>query len=159
MIQRIQSLYLLFAIIFMATFACMPYATITTTDATYRLLSYGLETVAATDAPTISTSNYTVAILSCLTAILSLIAIFLFKNRRTQVLVCKVNTLLYITLYVVIALYGYISYTDLQASGISVTAYIVFPVCAIIVNSIAISSINKDEQTVRDSERMWSRKN
>ena len=159
MIQRIQSLYLLFAIIFMVTFACMPYATITTTDATYNLLSYGLETAAATNAVTVSAPNYTVVILSCLTALLSLIAIFLFKNRRTQVLVCKVNTLLYITLYIVMALYGFLTYTDLQASGISVTPYIVFPVCAIIVNSIAISSINKDEQMVRDSERMWSRKN
>ncbi len=159
MIQRIQSLYLLFAIIFMVTFACMPYATISTTDATYSLLPYGLETAAATDSITVSTPNFTVAILSGLTALLSLIAIFLFKNRRTQVLLCKVNTFLYITIYVVMALYAFIYYADLQASGFSVTAYVIFPVCAIIVNSIAISAINKDERMVRDSERMWSRKN
>lgn len=159
MIQRIQSLYLLFAIIFMATFACMPYATISTPDATYSLMSYGLETSAATGSINIYTSNFTIAILSCLTALLSLIAIFLFKNRPTQVLLCKVNTFLYITIYVVMALYAYMYYTDLQASGFAVTAYVIFPVCAIIVNSIAISAINKDERMVRDSERMWSRKN
>lgn len=158
MIQRIQSVYLLCAIIFMAIFAFMPYFTITTVDATYQLTTCGLITVAAQDATTVTTQNYTVAILSALTVILSVIAIFLYKNRRTQILVCKINNLLYIALYVVIALYAYVSYQDLQGAGFATTSYIVFPVCALITNWLAMSAIKKDEQLVRDSERMWSRK-
>ena len=158
MIQRIQSIYLLCAAVFMAVFAFMPYFTITTVDATYQLTTCGLETVAAENAITVSSQNYTVAILAVLTIALSVIAIFLYKNRRVQMLVCKINYLLYATLYIVMALYAYISYGDLQGSGFATTSYVVFPVCAIITNYLAISAIAKDERMVRDSERMWTRK-
>ena len=159
MIQRIQSLYLLFAAIFMAIFAFTPYMTLTTPDASYQLTTTGLETIASEDAVTVSTQNYTLAILSLLTALLSVITIFLFKNRKTQLLVCRINILLYITVYIVMILYGYITYTDLHPTSFATTTYVVFPVCAIIVNSLAISGIQKDERMVKDSERMWSRKN
>ncbi len=159
MIQRIQSLYLLFAIVFMAIFACMPYFTLGTVDATYQLGACGLTTVAAEGATTVSSQNYTVLILASLTMLLSLITIFLFKNRRLQVLLCKINTLFYITLYVVMALYGYMTYSDLQPATFATTSYVVFPVCALITNYLAMAAINKDERMVRDSERMWTRKN
>lgn len=159
MIQRIQSLHLLFAAIFMAIFAFAPYMTLSTPNADYRLTTTGLETIASENAITVSTQNYTLAILSLLTALLSLITIFLFKNRKLQVLVCRINLLLYITLYIVMILYGYFTYTDLHPTTFATTTYVIFPVCAIIVNSLAISGIQKDERMVKDSERMWSRKN
>lgn len=159
MIQRIQSLHLLIAAIFMTIFAFAPYMTLSTPDADYRLTTTGLETIASENAITVSTQNYTLAILSLLTALLSLITIFLFKNRKLQVLVCRINLLLYITLYIVMILYGYFTYTDLHPTAFATTTYVIFPVCAIIVNSLAISGIQKDERMVKDSERMWSRKN
>ena len=143
----------------MAIFAFAPYMTLSTPDADYRLTTTGLETIASENAITISTQNYTLAILSLLTALLSLITIFLFKNRKLQVLVCRINLLLYITLYIVMILYGYFTYTDLHPTAFATTTYVIFPVCAIIVNSLAISGIQKDERMVKDSERMWSRKN
>lgn len=142
----------------MAIFAFMPYMTMGTANADYRLTTLGLETVAAQDAFSVSTQNYTVCILSLLTALLSLITIFLYKNRKLQVLVCRINTLLYVTVYVVMALYAYNCYADIKPDTFATTSYVVFPVCAIIINSLAITAIRKDEQLVRDSDRMWSRK-
>ncbi|MBQ5751052.1 MAG: DUF4293 domain-containing protein, partial [Bacteroidaceae bacterium] len=89
--------------------------------------------------------------------VMSVIAIFLFKNRMKQMLVCKINILFYITLYVVMGLLIYNNYTLLGATTFKTTTFIVFPICSLITNWLAISAINKDEQMVRDSERMWTR--
>lgn len=162
MIQRVQSLYLLCSIIFMAIFASMPYFNIVAPDATYQLTSCGIEVNeladgAATTATVVSSQNYIVLILSILIAVVSIVSILLYKSRPKQILLCKVNILFYITLYVVMGLSAYINYSNLQGTGFTTTTYVVFPICALITNWLAMSAINKDEQLVRDSERMWSR--
>lgn len=160
MIQRVQSLYLLCSIIFMAIFACMPYFNIVTPDATYQLTSCGIqvkEMAETATATVVSSQNYIVLILSVLIAVVSLISILLYKARPKQILLCKINILFYITLYIVMGLGAYMNYADLQGTGFTTTTYIVFPICALITNWLAMSAIDKDEQMVRDSERMWSR--
>ena len=57
MIQRIQSLHLLFAAIFMAIFAFAPYMPLSTPAAVYRLTTTGLEPIASEDAMTVPTKN------------------------------------------------------------------------------------------------------
>lgn len=160
MIQRVQSLYLLCAIIFMAVFAFMPYFNITADNISYQLTSMGITTteIAETEgASVVSSQNYTVAILSGLIIIMSIIAVFLYKNRVKQTLVCKINILFYITLYIVMAINAYTNYTALQGTAFATTSYVVFPICALITNWLAINAINKDEKMVRDSDRMWTR--
>ena len=160
MIQRIQSLYLLCAIIFMAIFAFTPYFNIVTNDATYQLTSCGIkavETAQADAATVVSSQNYIVLIITGLIMLLSLIAIFLFKNRVKQILVCKINILFYVTLYIIMGITAFMNYSALQGTSFTTTTYVVFPICALITNWLAISAINKDEQLVRDSERMWTR--
>lgn len=162
MIQRIQSIYLLCSVIFMAIFVFTPYFNITTPDAVYQLSSCGISISempeASTTTPVIASSqNYVVAIISALIMVLSVIAIFMYKNRNKQMLVCKINYIFYITLYVVMALYAYTHYSALGGTAFATTSFVVFPVCAVITNWLAVSAINKDEQMVRDSERMWTR--
>lgn len=160
MIQRIQSIYLLCSIVFMAIFAFTPYFNIVTPTATYELNCCGIgvaeisegTTTLATTAP-----NYVVAIITGLIILLSLLSIFLYKDRIKQMLLCRINLLFYITLYVVMGIYAYMNYSALQGIAFSTTSYVVFPVCAVITNWLAIGAINKDEQMVRDSERMWTR--
>ena len=160
MIQRIQSLYLLCAIIFMAIFAFPPSFNIVTPDATYQLTSCGIEATQVADtgaAVVVASQNYIVAIVAGLIALMSLVAILLFKDRIKQILVCKINILFYITLYIVLGITAYMNYTDLQGVSFTTTTYAVFPICALITNWLAITAIKKDEQLVRDSERMWTR--
>lgn len=161
MLQRIQSIYLLCAIIFLALFAFMPYFNIVTPDVKYTINSCGIEVKELlsplAETPTLA-PNYIVAILTGLIAVMSLIAIFLYKNRPKQILVCKVNILFYVALYVVMGIYAYTNYSALGGTAFATTSYVVFPVCALITNWLALEAIKKDEKMVRDSERMWTRK-
>ena len=160
MIQRVQSLYLLCSVIFMAIFACSPFFNIVSPDATYQLNSFGVKATQISEtATTIATTqpSYVVAVISALIILLSIITIFLFKNRMKQILLCRINYLFYITLIVVMALLAFINYKALNGTTFSTTSFVVFPFCALITNWLAASAINKDEQLVRDSERMWTR--
>lgn len=160
MLQRIQSVYLLCAIIFLALFAFMPYFNIITPNAKYVIDSCGIEVKEAASTAIIPTlaPNYIVVILTGLIAVMSIIAILLFKNRPKQILVCKVNILFYVALYAVMGIYAYINYNALGGTSFATTSYVVFPVCALITNWLALEAIKKDEKMVRDSERMWTRR-
>ena len=162
MIQRIQSLYLLCAIIFMAIFAFTPFINLVAPVGTYTMNCMGISLATPAEILTdtaivAASSNYILAIISALIVVVSLLSIFLFKNRMKQILLCKINILFYITLYVVMGLLVYNNYTAVGATTFKTTTYIVFPICALITNWLAMSAINKDEQMVRDSERMWTR--
>lgn len=162
MIQRIQSLYLLIAIVFMAIFAFTPFINLITPAGTYQMNCLGTNLTApaegiAETAIVASSQNFILAIVSALIAVMSILAIFLFKDRMKQILVCRINILFYITLYVVMGLLIYNNYTALGATTFKTTTYIIFPICALITNWMAMQAINKDEQLVRDSERMWTR--
>lgn len=160
MLQRVQSLYLLCSIIFMAIFAFMPYCSIETPDATYQINSWGIkatQVLETTSATIVSSSHYAVAIIVALTIILSIITIFLFANRTRQILLCKINILFYIALYIVMGIFTYINYHNMQGFEFTPNTYAIFPICALITNWLAMTAINKDEQMVRDSERMWTR--
>ena len=162
MIQRIQSLYLLCSVIFMALFAFNPYFLIATADAQYLISSCGLTLANAADVeaatPVVASSqNYVVAIISALIALMSIITIFLFKNRNRQIHLCKLNYVFYITLFVCMIYYIYTCYNALGGVTFATKSFVVFPICAMITNWLAQQAINKDEQMVRDSERMWTR--
>lgn len=160
MLQRIQSIYLLCAIIFLALFAFMPYFNIVTPDVKYVIDSCGIEVKEAASTAIIPTlaPNYIVVILTGLIAVMSIIAILLFKNRPKQILVCKINILFYVALYAVMGIYAYTNYRTLGGTSFATTSYVVFPVCALITNWLALEAIKKDEKMVRDSERMWTRR-
>ena len=162
MLQRIQSLYLLCAIIFMAIFTFSPVVNFITPNGTFQMGSMGFELIDPAEiipqtAFIASTQNFIIAIISALIIAMSIIAIFLFKNRMKQILICKINILFYITLYVVMGLLAYNYYGTLEATTFKTTTFVIFPICALITNWLAMSAINKDEQMVRDSERMWTR--
>ena len=160
MLQRVQSLYLLCSVVFMAIFAFMPYFNISTPDATYQLNSMGMKATQILDTTTatvVASPQYAVAIIAALIVILTIITIFLYNNRVRQMLVCKINIFFYIALYIVMGLYAVTTYNNLQAIDFKPETYIIFPICALITNWLALSAINKDEQMVRDSERMWTR--
>lgn len=161
MLQRVQSLYLLCSVIFLAIFAFMPYFNIVTPDAEYVIDCFGIEASKITNplaqvAP--ASSNYIAAILTALIAIMSVIAIFMYSNRSKQILVCKINCLFYVALYAVMGIYAFTNYDALGGTTFTTTSFVVFPICALITNWLAWEAIKKDEKIVRDSERMWTRK-
>lgn len=92
--------------------------------------------------------------LGTIIAVLSIIAIFLYKNRPTQARICMINAFFMVTFYVVIFLSGYTFRNDLAATHTSWTAYLIMPFVALVLDILAYKAINKDEQLVRSMDRI-----
>lgn len=134
MIQRMQSVWLLVAS--MASFLTLKlsfYSGTLLSDNLYHALN--------------GTQNLTVMIPTIAMGIVSLIAIFLFKNRSTQVKLCIVGILIDLLL-----VYLYFVHTKDFATGeYAITAILHLVIIAALV--LAARGINKDEKLIRDSNR------
>jgi peptidoglycan/LPS O-acetylase OafA/YrhL len=131
MIQRIQTVYLLLVFGLMLTMPFLPVATIEINEILYIDVKLW-ETLLASFA--------------------ALVAIFLYKKRKIQLIVCYAILGLLLLSYVFI-------FFDLWGNGreegmLSFRAPIVFPFFAIILDVLAIVSIQKDEKLVRSTERL-----
>ena len=164
MIQRIQTVYLLLAAALMATFLFCPIAQFDTPDGLYSFTSQGVSTVMAepaapeADATVTQTSVFTptwgVFVLGIFIAVLSLVAIFLYRNRPNQARVCMINAFFMVTFYIIIFLSGYTFQHDLAATHTSWSAYLAMPFVALVLDILAYRAINKDEQLVRSMDRI-----
>lgn len=167
MIQRIQTIYLLLAAALMATFLFCPIAQFTTPDGIYSFTSQGVSTVmaeptAATPAETgatiaqtsVFTPTWGILALGAVIAVLSVVAIFLYKNRPTQARICMINAFFLVTFYIIIFLSGYTFREELAATATSWSAYIIMPFVALVLDILAYRAINKDERLVRSLDRI-----
>ena len=167
MIQRIQSIYLFLAAALMATFLFCPIAQFDTPDGLYSFTSQGVSTVIAEPASTdfaeaaatvtkttVFTPTWGVFVLGIVITVLSLVAIFLYKNRPTQARICMINAFFLVTFYIIIFLSGYTFQKDLSATHTSWTAYDIMPFVALVLDILAYKAINKDEQLVRSMDRI-----
>ena len=153
MIQRIQTIYLLIAAVMMAIFLFVPFAQFFTPDALYRFDAMGIQTI-GDPATALSTSTWGAFILIALTAIISFIAIFMYNNRPLQMKMCIINVFFLITVYIVIFLYILTVKDDLQAESIVYSPYLIFPLVALMLDSIAFKAILKDEKLIRAADRI-----
>lgn len=167
MIQRIQSIYLLLTAILMAIFLFLPIAQFDTPDGIYSFTSQGVSTVMAQDAtPAVAgegavinqtavfTPTWGVVALGSVIAVLSFIAIFLYKRRPTQARICMINAFFMVTFYIIIVLSAFSFHKELDASDISWSAYVIMPFVALVFDVLAYKAINKDERLVRSLDRI-----
>jgi hypothetical protein len=131
MIQRIQTVYLLLVFGLMVTMPFLPVVTIKINDT----LSFDLKLWE-----------------TLLAAFAALTAVFLYKNRKIQLIVC------YSILGLLLLSYEFIFldlWVNTQGEGLLLfKAPIVFPFFAIILDILAIVSIQKDEKLVRSADRL-----
>jgi hypothetical protein len=131
MIQRIQTVYLLLVFGLMLTMPFLPVATIKINEI----------------------SSFDVKLWETLLAsFAALAAIFLYKNRKIQLIVCYAILELLLLSYVFI-------FFDLWVNGqeeglLLFKAPIVFPLFAVILDILAIVSIQKDEKLIRSADRL-----
>lgn len=133
MIQRIQSIYLLLAAIFcfIALFAPLPYAH-------------------SGEQPMSFSGEFALMIITGLVALVSLINIFLFRNRLLQVNICKLTSLLTLVL-IGVAVYFTIAHTatpDVPHYGA------IFPALVFLANWLAMRGVKSDEALVRSADRL-----
>jgi peptidoglycan/LPS O-acetylase OafA/YrhL len=131
MIQRIQTVYLLLIFGLMLTMPFLPVATIKISE----ILSFDLKLWE-----------------TLLAAFAALAAIFLYKNRKTQLIVCYAIMGLLLLSYVFIFFDLWI---NTQEEGLlQLKAPVVFPLFAIILDILAVVSIQKDEKLVHSADRL-----
>ncbi|OJX54095.1 MAG: hypothetical protein BGO88_10595 [Flavobacterium sp. 38-13] len=135
MIQRIQTIYLLIAFIIMGI---LPFV-------------FPLET-SSTGIKTFAADHLADMILFGLSAALSLIAIFLFKNRQLQFVLGRLNIILNLILL------GLFVYHSLSVSGEVATSEkgigMFLPIFSIVFLVLANKAIKKDEDLVKSVDRL-----
>ena len=146
-IQRIQSVYLLIAVILMAIFAFFPALTFTfgDKDFVYGALEAGKVGVTHID-PLMLT-------LTILIAVFALIDIFLFKNLQRQMTVCFVDIIIGLAMLVAIGIQAfYVNGKD----GVTLTWqwYLLLPILSIVFLMLAHKAMSRDKKMLRDSDRL-----
>ena len=146
-IQRIQSVYLLIAVILMAIFAFFP---VLTFEVGSKSFVYGaLETgkVGMTHIDPL------MLVLVLLVALLALIDIFLYKNLQRQMTVCFVDIIIALSMLVAIGIQTYILSTH-EILNLRLQWYLLLPVFAIIFLMLAHKAMSRDKKALRDSDRL-----
>ena len=149
MIQRIQTVYLLGAIILTALCFYFPMAELTT--ATGQMYAYNLRGLTGSMAG--KSFSKLLMLLSGLVTGATLVTIFLYKNRKRQMRAC---TPIIIFLIIIPAL-AYFQLEQLKvALGMMVTFKLplVFPLISAVLTFMAYRGIKQDEDLVKSYERL-----
>lgn len=146
-IQRIQSVYLLIAVILMVIFAFFPALSFQLGDKT---VFYGaLESGRAG----LMHINPLLLTLIILISVLAFIDIFLFKNLQRQMTVCFVDIIIGLAMLIAICIQAfYVGNRD----GWTVTWqwYLLLPILSIIFLMLAHKSMSNDKKKLRDADRL-----
>lgn len=152
MIQRIQTLFLLFAFALQTALLFFPIAEYVMPDKEIIVLSVsGFKTDTVLSEKLLSTDIN--LIFECLIALLLLISIFLFKHRILQMRICIFSMLLLIGFQFFIVWFAWISGQKLEALTIYKIS-IVFPFVSAILTYLAYRAIIKDDKLIRSLDRI-----
>jgi hypothetical protein len=146
-IQRIQSVYLLIAVILMVVFAFFPALTF---ELGGRQFVYG-----ALEAGKVGVTHIDplMLMLVVLISLLALIDIFLFKNLQRQMTVCFVDIIIGLAMLVAIGIQAfYVNGKD----GVTLTWqwYLLLPILSIVFLMLAHKAMSRDKKMLRDSDRL-----
>ena len=153
MIQRIQTIYLLIAVLLIGALFFVPYAVISDgMGAIYHFDASGFYSESAPKAGLIMTSMSIVA-LCAISVLFIMVTIFQFKNISRQIIFSRLNIL------IVIALFGLLSYntwqcTKLITGNYSLKISLTFPLIAIILIYLALKAIKRDEKLLKSINRI-----
>jgi len=146
-IQRIQSVYLLIAVILMVIFAFFPALSFQLGDKT--VLYGALESGRAG----LMHINPLLLTLIILISVLAFIDIFQFKNLQRQMTVCFVDIIIGLAMLIAICIQAfYVGNRD----GWTVTWqwYLLLPILSIIFLMLAHKSMSNDKKKLRDADRL-----
>ena len=146
-IQRIQSIYLLIAVILMVVFAFFPALTFELADKT--VLYGALESGRAGSLHV----NPLLITLIILISLLALIDIFLFKNLQRQMTVCFVDIIIGLAMLVAICIHAFVV-GNREGWAVNWQWYMLLPVLSIIFLMLAHKSMSNDKKKLRDADRL-----
>ena len=146
MIQRKQTLFLLAVAIIASILYCLPFQMVNTAETSWPIcLMPGCS-------PEINSNIYFPLVLNTLVLILSILIIFLYKNRVLQF---KLTNLIILFNVVILGLFFLLDYVVIEAGRtISFQLGAFLPVISIVFAYLASYFIKKDEQLVRSADRI-----
>jgi hypothetical protein len=153
MIQRIQTLYLFFALVFISLMFFFPLAEFLSAENELYIFCFdGIQNEKAMEGNYLQQTMPVLILLSVISLVL-FINIFLFKNRVLQMRLCIFDILL------MLGLCGLMVYYILNTTKrLDATAYynypLIFPLIAIILTYMAFRRIRHDELLVRSYDRI-----
>lgn len=153
MIQRIQTLFLIAAIVFLSFTLFFPYAELVrnSDQMLYSLEFNGL--IASETQGELVFNVLPVSILIIVTLALTIVTIFLYKKRMLQIRLCIFNAILQIGIPGLIFYYVRIAETTLPGES-SYNVVFVFPVASAILTFLALRAIARDEALIRSLDRL-----
>lgn len=146
-IQRIQSVYLLIAVILMVVFAFVPALTFELADKT--VLYGALETGRAGNLHI----NPLLITLIILISLLAFIDIFLYKNLQRQMTVCFVDIIIGLAMLVAIGIQAFVV-GNREDWTVSWQWYVLLPVLSIIFLMMAHKAMSRDKKKLLDADRL-----
>jgi len=151
MIQRIQTLFLLLALVCMAVFYFVPFGSLElTTDAGISDIPMGLYGV---DFGEEHYSTLPLLILLSFVVLTLVFTIFLFKHRILQMRICVFNLILALGCSGLAFFFLYQA-SEKFATNYSTSILVVLPIVAAIFIALAIRGIAKDEALIRSIDRI-----
>ena len=151
MIQRIQTLFLLLALVCMAIFYFVPFGSLElTTDAGISDVPMGLYGV---DFGEEHYSTLPLLILLSFVVLTLIFTIFLFKHRILQMRICVFNLILTLGCSGLAFFFLYQA-SEKFATNYSTSILVVLPIVATIFIALAIRGIAKDEALIRSIDRI-----
>lgn len=153
MIQRIQTLYLLVAALLVAALFFVPFAELTGKDGANYLFNISGIIVKNSDSIKSLDNAWPVLVLVCLSLLMEIISIFLFKNRITQIRISYISIFLLLGLKVLMYYYTWSS-NNIPTGGLHTKIFAALPLIAAIFVFLAIRNIRKDENLVKSIDRI-----
>ena len=146
MIQRIQSVYLLVSALLIGILFLLPFAEIAKEGVIYIFNFRGILLDGA-----VHQSGIAIYVLIAAIMASHVFAIFGFNNRKRQKMIIIFTILMMLGLFGMFFFFTYFSFSGAQ---ISFEISIVLPLVVIIIDYLAIRSINKDEALIRSIDRI-----
>ena len=146
-IQRIQSVYLLIAVILMVVFAFFPALTFELggREFVYGALESGKVGVTHIDP--------LMLMLVVLISLLAFIDIFLYKNLQRQMTVCIVDIIIGLSMLVAICIQAFVV-NGKEGVALQWQLYLALPILSIIFLMLAHKAMSRDKKMLRDADRL-----
>jgi len=152
MIQRIQTIYLFVASILLLITSLLPISYIIDSTQHVVITIYALK-VEINNSISTTKSVLTTGILMYLAIIFSFLTIFLYKNRKLQILISSLLMVISFLICNLIVVNSYILVPSTQAV-MSFNYIAIFPLISLILFFLAYRAIKKDDKLVKSLDRI-----
>lgn len=154
MIQRIQTVYLLFVAGLFIALQFLPLAVVQADNVLYSFDVTGVNTTVEPSELILPT--WSLMAIAGIIILLSFATIFTYKKRILQIRMCLFNGLLMIGFCALFGFYAWkISHApDFSSVSVNLRLWASFPIIALILDYLAIRNIGADEALVRSLERL-----